>query len=91
MPPPPQTVSRALLEWGGYLMELVDGLCLASFADAGAAVGWALSAQADLMDQVRCLQARGKQQTEGMKLRPLRCLFWWMLGIHFLLSHAQHP
>ena len=34
-------------------MELVDGLCLASFADAGAAVGWALSAQADLMEQVR--------------------------------------
>ena len=49
----PQAVSRALLEWGGYLMELSDGLCLASFADPGAAVGWALDAQADLMEQVR--------------------------------------
>lgn len=38
-------------------MELTDGLCLASFTDPAAAVCWALSAQADLLTQVRSMSS----------------------------------
>ena len=42
-------VGAQLLKYSGYMVELVDGLCLATFGEPDAAVAWALSCQAALL------------------------------------------
>lgn len=44
---------QELMRWGGYLVEGVDGLILATFSSAASAACWGLACQRQMMLQVR--------------------------------------